>query len=204
MTPYDRIAERAQAFTLLGVHAAANKSEIRRAFKKLAFEKHPDRNPGAAKEFARISEAYNYLCSNAKALGIPDGPAAKPAVKPTARRATVSRPTVKSEEIQFDQSTIQECQEMLQHCGATGASHVATSVTRYGRHLSYYVEHALPDGLNEVAIPTGLLVDSRHVIPKVVAFDSSQAQNGCLEVDLDQFADEFPGARTIKIRFVGN
>src|SRR5581483_174886 len=50
-------------YEVLGVHRGATEDEIRRAFRKLAFEYHPDRNPSAdaADRFKEISEAYEVL-----------------------------------------------------------------------------------------------------------------------------------------------
>ena len=50
-------------FAELGVDPDADESAIRHAFRKLAFELHPDRNPdpGAAEEFMRVRAAYETL-----------------------------------------------------------------------------------------------------------------------------------------------
>merc|ERR1719499_2903112 len=50
----------------LGVKRSATPKEIKDAYRKLALEYHPDRNPDneeAGKTFQRISEAYNTLSS---------------------------------------------------------------------------------------------------------------------------------------------
>jgi DnaJ family protein C protein 10 len=51
-------------YKLLGVAKTATTKEIRVAFKKLALEKHPDKNqddPAANEEFIRINRAYETL-----------------------------------------------------------------------------------------------------------------------------------------------
>jgi tetratricopeptide (TPR) repeat protein len=56
-------------YEVLGVSRAANTAEIRSAFKKLAKQYHPDRNPGnkqAEEIFKSVNEAYHTLCNPVK------------------------------------------------------------------------------------------------------------------------------------------
>lgn len=56
-------------FALLGVTRNATKSEIRRAYRRLSSEKHPDKKPGdeqALDEFRKIGTAYETLTDDAK------------------------------------------------------------------------------------------------------------------------------------------
>ena len=197
MSPIDRVTQRAQAFTVLGVPATANQEDIRKAYRQLAFEKHPDRNAGTTNEFARIAEAYRFVSENADELGI------KPATPKaaTVRPRTVSRPTVQASETSFDQTTIDECRSLAEAEGGPGTVHISTAVYRFGRRLTYFVPSALENGRNEVVVPTGMLVDSRKALPKIVAFDSREAAGGCFEVPGEDCEEHFPGARRIQIRF---
>ncbi len=56
-------------YEVLGVERSASESEIKRAYRKLALELHPDRNPGNAHAeecFKEASEAYAVLCDGDK------------------------------------------------------------------------------------------------------------------------------------------
>jgi curved DNA-binding protein CbpA len=56
-------------YTIMGVGPEATPDEIRRAYRRLALECHPDRNPGdpeAAERFKAVSEAYAVLIDAAK------------------------------------------------------------------------------------------------------------------------------------------
>jgi molecular chaperone DnaJ len=55
-------------YEVLGVARNASQDDIRRAFRKLAFDYHPDRNrePNAAERFKEINEAYEVLQSEEK------------------------------------------------------------------------------------------------------------------------------------------
>lgn len=51
-------------YTILGVSETASEEEIKRSFRKLAMQHHPDKNPGdkqAEEQFKRINEAYGIL-----------------------------------------------------------------------------------------------------------------------------------------------
>jgi DnaJ-class molecular chaperone len=64
MARYDR-----DYYRILGVHLEATEDEIRRAYRRLALQWHPDRNPGnaeAEERFKEISEAYAILMDRAK------------------------------------------------------------------------------------------------------------------------------------------
>lgn len=57
-------------YNILGVGENASKEEIRKAFRKLAFEHHPDKNPGKEKQaeekFKEINEAFGVLGDESK------------------------------------------------------------------------------------------------------------------------------------------
>lgn len=56
-------------FEILGIQRNASKGEVRRAYRRLSAEKHPDKRPGdeeALDEFRRIGTAYETLTDDAK------------------------------------------------------------------------------------------------------------------------------------------
>jgi DnaJ-class molecular chaperone len=56
-------------YSLLGVKRTATSEEIKRAYRKLVFRYHPDRNPGndeAADRFKQVLDAYTTLSDSAK------------------------------------------------------------------------------------------------------------------------------------------
>jgi len=61
MNFFEKAQARAHAQEVLGLYGHPDAEEIRAAFKKLAFEKHPDKGNGSAEEFAAINAAYTLL-----------------------------------------------------------------------------------------------------------------------------------------------
>ena len=57
-------------YEILGVSRNASEDDLRKAFRKLAFEFHPDRNKDkdAEKKFKEINEAYQVLSDQEKNL----------------------------------------------------------------------------------------------------------------------------------------
>ncbi len=56
-------------YQILGVERSASADDIRKAYRKLAMQYHPDRNPGnkqAEEKFKEINEAYQVLSDKEK------------------------------------------------------------------------------------------------------------------------------------------
>jgi molecular chaperone DnaJ len=62
------MATKRDYYEVLGVGRDASEDDIKKAFRKLAFQYHPDKNPGdgAADKFKEASEAYQVLCDPEK------------------------------------------------------------------------------------------------------------------------------------------
>lgn len=193
MTPIERLSVRNKALSLLGVSGQPTKSELRKAYRKLAFEKHPDHGRASADEFAQISEAYSLLVDEAT-----DDTMCR--VDPyTARR--VSRPSVRSIKTEFDDRTMDACETAFDGIDTVGQRHLANALHRKGRILVYSVNSMPKVGVNHVALPTGDLVDTRHIKPVIVDVWSGDVKGMTYNVPAQTCAKLFPGARAVQIRF---
>lgn len=56
----------ANYYVILGISSASNATEIKSAYKKLAIQYHPDKNPGYEDKFKEINEAYSVLSDEKK------------------------------------------------------------------------------------------------------------------------------------------
>jgi len=84
-------------FEVLGLRSNANADEIKVAFKKLAFQYHPDRNPHnawAEEKFKEAVEAYSFLSGNLEAY--------RALKKPTSGASTTAEATQDIFKILFD------------------------------------------------------------------------------------------------------
>jgi DnaJ-class molecular chaperone len=61
MNFFEKAQARAHALDILGLTCHPSQDEIRSAFKRLAFETHPDRTDGVEDEFIQVQSAYTLL-----------------------------------------------------------------------------------------------------------------------------------------------
>ncbi|MCV6591695.1 MAG: J domain-containing protein [Silicimonas sp.] len=193
MTPIERMSEKARALTLLNLPATASTADIRTAFKRLVQEKHPDHCDGSSEEFSEINAAYQFLWNHTDELGIRNTQRPSRRVQP--------RPSLKPTETSFSDPVLRECEAALPG-DSLHRQHVATALHRVGRKLTYFVPAAPSKGINQVAVATGELVDTRHAHPQIVELEAGDvALGGVYDVPGALCADLFPGARSVKIQF---
>ncbi len=193
MTPIQRISEKSQALDVLSLSRHATTADIRAAYKRLVHEKHPDHGRGTSDELAEITEAYRFLKDNAEELGIRDTRVISRSINP--------RPSVKPTETAFSDDIIAECQSALSE-DSDRAQHISTMLHRMGRKLTYFVPTTPANGVSEVVVPTGELVDTRSAHPQIVPVQTNDIAAGVYDVPSDVCDVLFPGARSVKIKFV--
>lgn len=193
MTPIQRISEKTQALDVLSLSRHATTADIRAAYKRLVHEKHPDHGRGSSEELAEITEAYQFLKNNSEELGIRDRRVTSKSINP--------RPSVKATETAFSEDILAECKSALPK-DSDHAQHISTMLHRMGRKLTYFVPTPPANGDNDVVVPTGELVDTRSAHPQIVPVQTNDIMAGVYEVPRDVCDDLFPGARSVKIKFV--
>lgn len=191
MTPIERVSARSQALRDLGIAGNPSKSQLRSAYRKLAFEKHPDQGSECDEDFSRISAAYHLLVAAAVDDRKPE----------PVRSANVSRPSVPATESVFADDVLASCRALFGEVENDASRHVATRLYRKGRSLTYFVPTAPVIGINQIALPTGDLVDTRNVLPAIVEVDFRRIAAGAFDVPAHVCANVFPGARSVQIRF---
>ena len=227
MSPFERVRARAAALEVLGVSHYADQEEIRAAWRKLAFESHPDRNEGNHIDFERVRAAYDFLQEGPKPQTAPEPK--KPDAPPPSRMS-VPRPTLTKRVDDLDDHVRGACRDLLKSdarvtSGMTAANddpsvsapgsddnavksksakdHVPDAVSRLGRRLTFQVSRPLSKGINRVALPTTVLANDRVPNPRILSFFSHDDGAGVVHVPDSVAREMFPGARSVRIRFVG-
>jgi len=207
MSPIDNVRARQAAFHLLDVPATADQSAIRAAWRRIAFEAHPDRNGGSYDAFMRAKAAYDLLREGKEDAG----------TRRTTPRRT-ARPKVTPRVEPLSAEAIDACRGVLAPdaeesvtgllpvMGEDGApdattDHVPEAVGRCGRTLTYIVPNCLAPGRNRIALPTAILEDNRRVKPRIVTVTSRAGGPGEIRVPDALRERLFPGARAVTIRF---
>lgn len=221
MEPIDRAQARAQALQSLGVSPGADAQEIRTAWKRAAFTSHPDKADGDLSAFITAKRAYEFL------NGSGDGDSFvidEPAPEPTAEPEEPQRPRPKAtgRVVAFSDELRASCDALLaetlgpgldhpavvsldgllaQLPGAPITDHVAKSVLKKGRELTYLIDSDLVRGINRVALPMALLENPKR--PKLHVITFLFDDNGAFEMDLpkETLCDIGRGERRVVLRF---
>ena len=202
MSPFQKVRAVSEAQTILGVEMDATDREIHAAWKKLAFKLHPDRGAPDSSALAQVNAAYTLLKNRAKSLATRHDET-KTANAPTAPRPVrprTVRPSMPVRIAQIDHATRAACAARVAK-EPQGHGHVAIRLERTGRKLVYIVETALAEGVNRVAMPVVDFGDGRKAGPNAIAFRSSKAGPGTLELPDSVRENMFPGATSVLFRF---
>lgn len=223
MTPIERIRAKATALEALGLGHYATPVEIKEAWKRIAFDTHPDRNDTAHVAFAQAKAAYDFLREETRDLPGREAETAEAAprkLRPGPRLG--ARPKVQTRTHALSPEATAACRALLDAAakddgsnvvylvGDNGRSsaprdkstdHVPAVVHRCGRSLTYVVSGTLAEGKNRVALPTAILEGRAKVRPMILAFLASETGAGAIRVPDDIRSTLFPGAHKVEIRF---
>ncbi|MGV6805688.1 MAG: J domain-containing protein [Ruegeria sp.] len=203
MEPVDKIQARAEALEALGLDQTASGTELRNAWRKIAFQAHPDRAGGDSKRFSQAKSAYDFLRK--------DGMFGKPAGSAFPRR-----PKLRKRIVELAEDTIEACRHLLKpiqtHLSETQApnqttaasectDHIPAAVGCHGRDLTYFVATPVSEGENRIALPTSILASCRNVETEILSFQAKNAGGGEIVIPDPIRERKFPGARSVKIRF---
>lgn len=190
MTTKPSMTDRMNSAQLLGVSLGAGRDEIKQAWKRAAFEMHPDRG-GNADEFAELSEAYQVLLATAPKSAAPQ--------KTSVSARQPSRPAVKKRTESIRSDSKARCMEILRALAVQGQ--VATETRRTGRYVSYFFEEPMQPGKNHVSVDTGEFVRRAKPMPVHVELDSNDTGESTVELTDEKLAEMFPGARRVRLHF---
>lgn len=227
MTPYERILARAAAQQVLNLGEPANAEQTKSAHRRPVSERHTDRSVSRRAEIEESRVAYETLQSVTQAAMPREtvgqgGPVhRRPALKTrivdlsaetraTCRRLLEQNPGAQAGEKAEAPRSLVSCDRDAEPATRAGASaataatdHVPEAVSRRGRELTFLVSNPLASGVNRVAMPTDLLTGSRQPRPRILTFDSHDTGSGQILVPDGLCKRMFPGARRVRIRFVG-
>jgi hypothetical protein len=206
MTPVEKAQAVAAAQDILGVATHATEVELRSAWKKLAFEMHPDRGTGTSHELANINTAYNLLRIRSRQLYPNTKPAnsttrKQPAPSTTTPKQVRPRPVVSVKITPLTELVTARCRKVLNDGGETQADHVPEAIRRSGREIEYLVTSHLAHGVNRIALPICDYSGTRKSNTRTITFSASASGSGTFKIPEHLRRDLFPGARDVRIHF---
>jgi hypothetical protein len=199
-SPIEKLRARSDAYAMLGLHEDAGPGEIHAAWRRVAFEVHPDRNGGDPAAFERAKAAYDLIAPSAARAGGGASAGARAGARP---RVTTRYAPLSPEAIEACRALLREAEggRPADPCAMTATDHVPEAIRRHGRSLTYLVPTVLTAGVNRVALPTAVLEDPRRVNPRVLTVRAARSGAGEVRVPDRQRERLFPGARSVQIRF---
>ena len=206
MTPVQKAQAVAAAQDILGVATHATEVELRKAYKKLAFEMHPDRGTGTSHELANINAAYNLLKNRSRQIFPSSEPAnsaaaRKPACNNTEPNGIHPRRVRSARITQLTEVIADRCRKLLDESGDTQADHVPEAIRRCGREIDYLVTSPLAKGVNRIALPVCDYRGTRQSTIRSITFTASDSGSGTFTIPDHLRRNLFPGARNVHIHF---
>lgn len=190
----------AKASAVLGVDAMASASEVKSAWKRRAFEMHPDRGNGSHEDLIRINLAYDVLKNRNPGQMRADPP--KPRPRSAAPTSQPVRPGIQSRTHLVTAMEVAACEAaLMRHPDPEATDHTARAIDRKGRRITYTVSTGLDSGLNRIAVPTGFLVDNKSVAPVIVQLETQTMGAATYRVPEATRKALFKGAAEVVIRF---
>ena len=197
MSPIERVRQRSKARSILGLDGAPSLEEIRKAYRRKAFDIHPDRGHGSSDDLAELNAAYALLTGD-----MPEAANAGPAPerKVTARRP--SRPELGIRVLAVDEMTMKRAERLLAETREdASAEHVAVNIRQTGRRLTYLFSSRLIQGRNRIALPAEVLASPVRNTPRIITFRSANAGRGQVRLPRDLVTANFPGATEVVLQF---
>ncbi len=237
MNFFEKAQARADALKILGLSGHPSLDEIKSAYKKQAFDLHPDRGNGTEADMHRIQQAYALLkddegfTSSDRMKQAPEDSGATSFRDPTKPRYGGPRPvrTARTSRIRdLHEADALECKKLLDEIDCMAepdpdeqslratimdtiraadapfvphTNHLPYAVRQSGRRISYMVGDLIKEGVNRVAVPTGVFTDNRKVRPIIVRFKSDKEGIGTHMVSTAALAESFPGAKSVRVHF---
>ena len=186
MTPFERVKAKAEAAAMLSVPISATQDELKLAWKRKAFQVHPDKMDGDETAFMEAQDAYAFMQDFASETPSPRG------------RVRPSRPVAGGITTDIPRDTVSAFQGILAAHNLQGK--VPGKVRVAGRQLSYVLDTALKSGDTHLVLSkpgTGERRDEYK--PFVVAISALETSARGLHLPRKMVADRFPGSSSVTV-----
>ena len=188
MTPIERVRAKANAAATLNVSASATREELRKAWKKAAFQYHPDQTGGDIAAFREVETAYRMLNGDIE----PD------AVRPRTR-VTPSRPASKGYTTEIPDDVLTRFEGVLRAHNMTGK--VSHRLRVAGKHLTYFVKKEMVEGETHLVLAKVGTGDKRNSYkPWVVNVAALTQTDSGFAVPRNLLETRFPDVASVNVR----